>query len=308
VPVTFEQIKLGNEYDRRTLAALWGYQDWHAIGRGVVTPKGSNKIVLFITCEKQANQPQYADHLEGNELHWEGPEKHGGEDRIVGAKASGDEIHVFYRELHHSLFTYCGRAKVKSAQLGTGKTRSRFVYSTEWSAPPPRSSRATPPRPLKTSPAPKIFISYRRDDSPAYAGWLYEHLTARFGKANVFMDVDSVKLGVDFVENIQRILSQCDVQIALIGPRWLTATDAKGRRRLDRPEDFVRMEIVAALKRGIRLIPVLLDGVDMPSAGELPSQLAKLATRNGIEMSHKTFSRDASELIKALEQLSLAGD
>lgn len=135
MPVTFEKIKVGETYDRPTLAALWGYRAYQAISRGVVTPKGSNKIVLFVTQEKQAHLRQYRDRFEGDELHWEGPDDHWAEDRMVAAETSGDEIHVFYRERHHAPFTYYGRAKVKSAKLGTGETVSQFVLTTEWSSP-----------------------------------------------------------------------------------------------------------------------------------------------------------------------------
>ena len=106
---------------------------------------------------------------------------------------------------------------------------------------------------------PGIFISYRREDSCAYAGRLYDHLIEQFGKDRVFMDVDSIEPGVDFVEVLQNTVSSCDVLIAVIGQHWLTAADTEGRR-LDHPEDFVRVEISTALSRNVRVIPALVAG------------------------------------------------
>src|SRR3954454_18329783 len=103
-----------------------------------------------------------------------------------------------------------------------------------------------------------IFISYRREDSIAYAGRLYDRLQAHFGDEQVFMDIDTLRPGEDFVEAIQRTVASCDALVAVIGRSWLMAQDQKGQRRLDDPEDFVRLEIAAALERGIRVIPALV--------------------------------------------------
>ena len=119
----------------------------------------------------------------------------------------------------------------------------------------------------------QIFISYRRTDSAASAGRLYVHLCDHFPSDKIFIDVDEIPLGVDFAEVIQETVGSSDVLIAVVGPRWLTPTDEQGNRRLDNPEDFVRMEIAAALRRDIRAIPVLLDGALMPRSGDLPDDL-----------------------------------
>jgi hypothetical protein len=104
----------------------------------------------------------------------------------------------------------------------------------------------------------RIFISYRREDSGASAGRLHDRLREHFGRDNVFMDIDTIEPGLDFTDVIERTVASCDVLIALIGRQWLTSTDAAGQRRLDNPEDFVRLEIAAALKRNIRVIPALV--------------------------------------------------
>ena len=112
-----------------------------------------------------------------------------------------------------------------------------------------------------TAPSPgRIFISYRREETAYPAGWLYDRLAGRYGDGQIFKDVDSIQLGDDFVEVITRAVGSCDVLLALIGDRWLTITDQDGRRRLDDPDDFVRLEIEAALTRNVRVVPILVDG------------------------------------------------
>ncbi|MEW5958620.1 MAG: SUMF1/EgtB/PvdO family nonheme iron enzyme [Chloroflexota bacterium] len=148
----------------------------------------------------------------------------------------------------------------------------------------------------------RIFISYRRDDSAGFAGRLYDRLGAHFGPENVFMDIDAIEPGLDFVEVIEQAVSSCDVLIALIGPRWLAVTDARGRRRLDNPADFVRLEIKAALDRNIRVIPTLVGGAAMPASGELPAELKPLARRNALEIGAR-FHPDVDSLIELLEKV-----
>ena len=111
----------------------------------------------------------------------------------------------------------------------------------------------------------RIFISYRRDETAYAAGWLYDRLAEHYGGGQVFKDVDSIELGDDFVEVINGAVGSCDVLLALVGDEWLTITDAGGRRRLDDPHDFVRLEIEAALARNVRVIPILVDGARMPT-------------------------------------------
>jgi TIR domain len=146
----------------------------------------------------------------------------------------------------------------------------------------------------------RIFISYRREDTAYPAGWLYDRLADHYGGGQVFKDVDSIQLGDDFVEVITRAVGSCDVLLALIGDEWLTATDEHGRRRLDDPDDFVRLEIEAALARNIRVIPILVDGARMPRAQELPDSLTKLVRRQALELSPARFDFDTGRLLKVL--------
>jgi hypothetical protein len=149
----------------------------------------------------------------------------------------------------------------------------------------------------------RVFISYRRQESSGLAGRLYDRLAARFGDDQVFMDVDTIALGVDFAEVISQAVSSCEVLVAVIGPRWLTATDEDGRRRLDDPDDFVRLEIAAALERDIRVIPILVEGAQMPRRQQLPEALAGLARRNALSVRHESFRADAERLLAAVEPL-----
>jgi formylglycine-generating enzyme required for sulfatase activity len=149
----------------------------------------------------------------------------------------------------------------------------------------------------------RIFISYRRDDSAGYAGRLYDRLSERFGQGQIFMDIDTIEPGLDFVEVIEKAVGSCDVLIALIGRQWLTITDATGRRRLDNPEDFVRLEIATALDRNIRVIPVLVRGATVPRSTDLPDALKKLARRNALEISDTRFHYDVDRLIETLEKV-----
>jgi len=154
---------------------------------------------------------------------------------------------------------------------------------------------------LTTSEKGRIFISYRRADSAGYAGRIYDRLTAHFGVDAIFMDVDTIEAGLDFVKVLQNAVQSCDVLVALIGRRWLDIKDETGKRRLDEPEDFVRIEIAAALERDIRVIPVLVDGVNMPYSTELPENLKPLARRNAFQVDHHSFNADARRLISQLE-------
>ncbi|MDO9135743.1 toll/interleukin-1 receptor domain-containing protein [Hydrogenophaga sp.] len=148
-----------------------------------------------------------------------------------------------------------------------------------------------------------IFISYRRDDSAGYAGRLYDRLAAHFGADQVFMDVAGIELGTDFVTAIEQAVGSCKVLIVVIGDEWLSTTDAAGRRRLDDPHDFVRLETSVALEREIRVVPVLVGGALMPRGDELPANLKALARRQAIEISHKQWEASTRELIMALNTM-----
>lgn len=153
-------------------------------------------------------------------------------------------------------------------------------------------------------PAPRVFISYRREDAAAYAGRLYDALAARFGDANVFMDVDTIALGSDFTDAIDRALASCDAAIALIGSEWTTAADGEGRRRLDDPADVLRLELERALAQGLVVIPALVRGARLPRLDELPEPLEPLVRRQGIELRDNAWRDDVGRLARQLEGLT----
>ncbi len=154
---------------------------------------------------------------------------------------------------------------------------------------------------------PKIFVSYRRDDSEHVTGRIYDRLEPHFGGDNVFMDIDSIPFGVDFREHLDRAVGQCDVLLAVIGEQWLNIGYREGSkqgRRLDEPTDFVRIEIQSALTRGIPVIPVLVGRAEMPGEQEMPEGLKGLAYRNAAEVrSGRDFRDHVDRLIRGIEQL-----
>jgi hypothetical protein len=148
----------------------------------------------------------------------------------------------------------------------------------------------------------KIFLSYRREDEPGYALALFGRLEKSFPPEQLFMDVEGgIAAGQDFVRALEDQVNACDAMLALIGPKWLTATDELGRLRLDNPQDFVRIELESALRLGKRVIPVLVHKTEMPRAEALPEPLKPLARRNAVGLTQERFTADAQGLITALE-------
>lgn len=136
MPVSFQNLNIGQVYDRPYLADIWGYKGFQAISRGVVTPAGTNYIILFVTKEKQDALTQYNDYLGGDLLHWEGEAKHTSDNRVINAKSANDEIHLFYRDIHHSPFIYYGEIFVKQYKLlSTGPSQFIFQVGQGYQAP-----------------------------------------------------------------------------------------------------------------------------------------------------------------------------
>lgn len=126
--VSFDKIQMGRGYERPFLANLWGYKGFQAISRGVVTPSGTHYVILFVTKEKQEALTQYDDYLDGDILHWEGEEKHSSDARIINSSNTNDEIHLFYRDIHHSPFIYYGKIFLKDYQAHADRP-SQFTFS-----------------------------------------------------------------------------------------------------------------------------------------------------------------------------------
>jgi hypothetical protein len=148
-----------------------------------------------------------------------------------------------------------------------------------------------------------VFLCYRRDDTEDAAGRLQDRLITAYGADRVFMDIDSVPLGIDFVDHVAKQISKCSAVIVMMGRQWLTITDRRGRRRLDLADDVVRLEIAAALERKIPVIPILVQDAEMPSADDLPDNLQSLARRNGIDLSGAAWRAGVERLIKELDRV-----
>lgn len=185
---------------------------------------------------------------------------------------------------------------------------SQYLYvetdTDQLSAPPPRANkpvRRAPPAQEKSGG--RIFVSYRREDSREITGRICDRLNSEFGKETIFRDVDSIPAGVDFREHISNTIAHCDVLVAMIGPLWLNAKNAKGERRLELTADPLRVEIETALEKAIPVIPVLVKNATMPDAEELPANLQPLAYRNAIIIpAEPYFHHGVDRLIEELNQ------
>lgn len=151
-----------------------------------------------------------------------------------------------------------------------------------------------------------IFISYRRQDAAPYAGRLRSDLAQRYGESSVFLDIADLTPGANWTEQLHQAVDACDLMLVVIGPRWLQATDAEGRRRVDDPEDFIRSEIAAALRLGKRVVPVLVGGASMPPAAELPDEIAGLARRQAGELSDRRWDTDLARMFEWLDRMVTA--
>jgi Tol biopolymer transport system component len=164
---------------------------------------------------------------------------------------------------------------------------------------PASKQKASEPKKLQG-----IFISYRRTDNPDAVGRIYDRLIAEFGKARVFKDVDSIPLGQDFRGHLNDIVGGCAAVLAIIGPRWTDIRTEAGQKRLDDPDDFVRIELEAALARSVPVVPVLVGHAPMPGTSQLPLTLSSLAFRQSIEVRpDPDFHNDATRLVAALRAI-----
>lgn len=151
---------------------------------------------------------------------------------------------------------------------------------------------------------PQLFLSYRRADTAGYAGRLAPALRKHFGEDQVFQDIETIAPGSDFRAAIEAAIGNSQLLLVLIGNTWLTESDQQGQQRLLDPMDFVRLEIATALKRGINVLPVLVEGARMPSEAELPVDLKTLARRQALELSDSRWDYDCERLVKAVEAVT----
>lgn len=150
----------------------------------------------------------------------------------------------------------------------------------------------------------KLFISYRRDDSVGYSGRLADRLALEFGEDQVFRDFDDIKPGQNFIESLEKALSSADLLLVMIGENWLNIKHPTGQRRLDDAKDFVRLEIEAALKRGIPIIPILINDASMPNARDLPPSLSAFALHQAVILHDSRWDQDVANLLSSIRDLT----
>ena len=150
---------------------------------------------------------------------------------------------------------------------------------------------------------PKLFICYRREETAAHAGRLYDAVAARFGERSVFMDIE-LEPGIDFVDRISDVVGACHVFLVVVGPTWATLRNGGNRPRIADTQDFVRLEVETALRRrDVRVIPLLVDGARMPHSEDLPEELRTLTRRNALELSDLRWRYDIGRLMGTLEDV-----
>lgn len=217
---------------------------------------------------------------------------------LLLAAAGGSAVILFRRN----------RARRESADGDVLVDKLSPVVQTDHTTPPPVLAS---PREKETAPAPPtspssptkmtVFLSYRREDSADVAGRIYDRLALAFGQDQVFKDVDSIPLGVDFRDHLLQVVGRCDVLLAVIGDHWLVPGIGSEGPRLDDPKDFVRIELEGALQRGIPVIPVLVRGAAVPREADLPPTLGTLAYRSGIAVrADPDFHRDMDRLVEGV--------
>jgi hypothetical protein len=159
------------------------------------------------------------------------------------------------------------------------------------------------PTPQRATTTPGLFLSYRRSDSAAETGRIYDRLVGHFGREAIFKDVDSIPYGVDFRTYLYDMVGRCGALIAVIGPEWLNALNESGFRRIDDPSDFVRIEITAALGRKMPVVPLLVRGAELPRETDLPIDLKPLVYQNAAQARNDPdFHTDMDRLINSLER------
>jgi len=151
--------------------------------------------------------------------------------------------------------------------------------------------------------APAIFLSYRRADTRGHAGRLADALEACFGAGSVFQDIETIAPGRNFAEAIAMAIADCRVLVVLIGDTWASERDAQGALRLADPDDFVRLEVVSALRAGKPVLPVFVERARMPKSESLPEDLRPLARLQGVELCDARWEYDIGRVEEAIRDL-----
>jgi hypothetical protein len=190
------------------------------------------------------------------------------------------------------------RIQLETLKRDFGQIVSGSAERTLTPAPAPAARQRSGP--------PRVFLSYRRRDADVYAAWLFARLQADIPGIPLFIDVDTLRPGVDFTRALEETVGACDVLVAIIGKRWLAMADREGRRKLDDELDWVRREIAVALERGKLVIPCLVNGARMPRPDELPADVSPLATRQAFAITAAHFRGDSDQFVKMIRNLDLS--
>jgi hypothetical protein len=150
----------------------------------------------------------------------------------------------------------------------------------------------------------RVFISYRREDTAAAAGRVYDRLSRILSKPNVFFDVSTIGGGEDFGQRIAAEMAKSDAALVFIGDKWLEASQPGGRTRIAEPDDYVRAELRSALSRALLVVPVLVGGARMPKAGDLPEDIRAITTKNALPLRHESFDDDTENIVATVLGLS----
>ncbi len=151
--------------------------------------------------------------------------------------------------------------------------------------------------------AEKLFVNYRRDDSASQALKVAQYLEREFGASNVFLDIDRLRAGEKFPNVLEERLAVCKIMLVVIGPTWLSSSNEAGNRRIDDPEDWVRLEITRALARGIAIIPVLVGGASLPRKSDLPDDLKPLVEHQIFTVTTNGFRHEMAGLVKDIHHV-----
>lgn len=215
---------------------------------------------------------------------------------MTSSAKTGEGVEEAFHRLAESIVA--GKVHTQEVQAVTG---GKSAHELAFVAAPARDETASTRRVPASSQA--IFLCYRREDTEDAAGRLFDRLVDAYGSARVFMDIDSVPLGIDFVDHVAEQISRCSAVIVMIGKQWLTIKDKRRRRRLDSEDDLVRAEVRAALQRKIPVIPVVVQNASMPSAEDLPDDIRLLARRNGILLRPEQWKEGVDRLMRELDKL-----
>lgn len=249
----------------------------------------------------------WSEHSVKNEIVLGEAEAARSREALVSVMIGKPRLPIGFRDVWYANLTdWNGSADTDAFQVLRRLVEARLQQARSSTGPRGANTRTRPVPRSTAERTPTIFLCYRRDDSQDAAGRLHDRLATTYGAESVFMDIESVPLGVDFVDHVKIEIARCHAVIVMIGRQWLTLETKRGTRRLDDPEDLARIEIAAALRQRVPVIPVLVQNASMPDRDELPDDLRLLTRRNGIALRHDQWRESVARLLKELDPIMKA--